>query len=128
MRDVAGCVIRNDDGDILLLRRVSGDHAQWEMPGGKVESNETPENAAGREVHEELGVQVTIGVKLGQAAFEFDGQEWLYHWFEAKIISGDPQIMEPTKFDQLRYFSLEQMKSDISMMSPNIVNVLNHLK
>ena len=95
-----------------------------EMPGGKVEPGETPENAAAREVLEELGIQVTVGAKLGQDAFEFDGQNWLYHWFEAKIISGEPQIMEPGKFDLMKFFSIEQMKSDIGQMSPNLVNLM----
>ena len=116
------------DGEILLLRRVRGDHVQWEIPGGKVEPGEDPGQAAIREAKEELGVDVTLGSKIGQASFEFDGQQWLYHWFGASVISGEPQIMEPAKFDDLRYFSDAQMQANSSEMSLNIKNYLKFIQ
>ncbi len=126
-RDVARCVIRSESGEVLLLRRVRGENVQWEMPGGKVEQGESPAQAAAGEVAEELGVSVEIGEKIGQAEFVFDGQNWLYHWFEAKIISGEPQIMEPSKFDVMQYFSTQQMKNDLEQMSSNLRNYLSFL-
>lgn len=126
-RDVARCVIRSESGEVLLLRRVRGENVQWEMPGGKVEQGESPAQAAAGEVAEELGVSVEIGEKIGQAEFVFDGQNWLYHWFKAKIISGEPQIMEPSKFDVMQYFSTQQMKNDLEQMSSNLRNYLSFL-
>ena len=37
----------------------------WELPGGKVAQGETDAAGLARELHEELGVEVTVGDRLG---------------------------------------------------------------
>lgn len=56
----AGILFEAADGRVLLLRRsAEGDHAgEWSLPGGKIEDGETAEQAAIREVGEEIGVRV----------------------------------------------------------------------
>lgn len=58
---VAGLVV---DGERLLLTQRRADQAMglaWELPGGKVEPGEAPEEALVRELGEEIGVTPRVG-------------------------------------------------------------------
>ena len=62
---VAGLVV-DDAGRVLAARRsrppaLAG---RWEFPGGKVEPDESPEQALGRELREELGIGAVVGAEL----------------------------------------------------------------
>ncbi|MEV4443173.1 NUDIX domain-containing protein [Streptomyces sp. NPDC049577] len=59
---VAGAVVR-DDGRVLAIRRA--DNGRWELPGGVLEIEESPEAGTRREVLEETGIDVTVGRLTG---------------------------------------------------------------
>ena len=54
---------------ILLTRRAAGLRShpgQWALPGGSVDAGETPEQAALRELQEEIGLQLEPSAVLGR--------------------------------------------------------------
>ena len=57
---VAACALVDVDGRVLLAKRPQGRSfaGLWEFPGGKVETDETPETALIRELREELSIEV----------------------------------------------------------------------
>ena len=71
---VAACALIDPDGRVLLTRRPEGKKMAglWEFPGGKLDPGETPEAALIRELHEELGIEVS-GHCLGAFAFASHG-------------------------------------------------------
>src|SRR5262249_12288667 len=63
---VAGLAVRAaDTGRVLMLQRALDDEdpagGTWEFPGGHVETNETPDEAAAREWQEETGLRFPAG-------------------------------------------------------------------
>lgn len=57
------------EGALLLTRRAATMRAhagQWALPGGRIDDGETPEQAALRELHEELGLQLAPSAVLGR--------------------------------------------------------------
>jgi 8-oxo-dGTP pyrophosphatase MutT (NUDIX family) len=62
-----GVVRRVERGEPqLLLVRASRPPHDWVLPKGRIEPNETPEEAARREVREEAGVDAEVGAYLGR--------------------------------------------------------------
>jgi len=56
-----GVLLRPTDQAFLLTSRPQGKAyaGHWDFPGGKIETGETIEQALTRELHEELGIQIT---------------------------------------------------------------------
>jgi 8-oxo-dGTP diphosphatase len=112
---LAGCVIYNDKKELLLLHR-NAKRVQWELPGGKIDNNETPEETAKRELLEELGIRINIVKKMGEKDFTEDGIAMNYVWFLAEIESGKAELIEK-RFDEMRYFTWEELKENFSALS-----------
>lgn len=70
-------VIIVENGRVALIERVRDRHTYFKFPGGGVESGESPQQAAVREAHEELGVSVVLG-DLISVAYR-DGREQRYY-------------------------------------------------
>ena len=59
---VVAAALVDHDNRVLLAQRPQGKTLAglWEFPGGKLNLNETPEQALVRELHEELGIDVCL--------------------------------------------------------------------
>jgi 8-oxo-dGTP diphosphatase len=99
---VVGVALRRG-GRVLAARRSEGG---WEFPGGKVEPGETPEQAAVREIAEELGCQVAITDWLTPIVPIRDGLE--LRVATAELASGEP-VPRPGQHDALRWLAPDQL-------------------
>ena len=86
------------DGRVLLAQRPEGKSMAglWEFPGGKVEPNETPENALIRELEEELGINTWSSclAPLTFASHTYDDFHLLMPVFACRKWEGIPQPRE----------------------------------
>lgn len=58
-------VVLNEAHEILLVEHVFHPYHPWGLPGGWVEANEDPAQAVGRELREELELDVEVGPVVG---------------------------------------------------------------
>lgn len=104
---VAGVVVR--DGRVLAARRTRPAElaGKWEMPGGKVESDETEPAALVRELAEEVGVEVVVGERIGPALWV--GADLVLHAYLADWVAGEPRPLEAVPaHDQVRWLKPDQ--------------------
>lgn len=85
---VVAAVIRNGD-KIFATARGYGDYkGQWEFPGGKIESDETPQQALIREIKEELDTDIEVGSLIGTIEYDYPTFHLSMDCFWCKIIRG----------------------------------------
>jgi 8-oxo-dGTP diphosphatase len=89
LRDVlaAGAVVFRPGGEVLLVHRPKYD--DWSFPKGKLDPGEHPAAAAVREVEEETGLRVRLGVPLpGQRYEVVTGTKHVSYWV-ARVLGHD---------------------------------------
>ena len=86
------------------------------MPGGKVEEEESPTQAAVREASEEIGVEVELEKPFYTGEFQKDGNLYIWHAYLAST-DEEPEIMEDV-FDDMKWFTAEGL--DEAKLAPNI--------
>ncbi len=86
----AGLVFHN--GRLLITQRRAGDHlgGLWEFPGGKREASETFEACLKRELHEELGIEVSVGTLLEDVSHHYPEKSVRLQFFQCRLVSGTP--------------------------------------
>ncbi len=102
----AGALVRDSDGRLLLvLRGRDPGRGTWSLPGGRVESGETPAAAAAREVREETGLDVEIGALVATT----DWGPYRIHDFAATVAGGE--LVAGDDADDARWFTAAELET-----------------
>ena len=100
IRAAGGVVVRGDQ--VVVVHRPRYD--DWTLPKGKLETGETAEAAALREVLEETGLQCAVVESLGTTAHTQKGVEKQVEWFRMEP-HGDTGHHD-AEVDELRWLTV----------------------
>ncbi len=111
-----GAAILDDDQLLLIQRRGAPEAGHWGFPGGKVDWLEPVPDAVAREVHEELGIELT-GLELLAAVDQIDPQapaHWVALVYLTEQFAGEPKLMEPEKHLDFGWFPLDDLPEPLT--------------
>ena len=94
---------------LLIFRKYRGD---WTFPKGKVDPGEHLLTAAVREVREETGFAVSLGVPLPTQTYEVDGLRKDSHYWVAQKLAGE--FVPNDEVDEIAWLSFEQAKAKLT--------------
>jgi 8-oxo-dGTP diphosphatase len=97
---VAVAILIKPNGEFLLAQRPEGKvyAGWWEFPGGKVEANESVIDALKRELHEELGVDITQAYPWLTIRHSYEHANVRLHVYRVTQWKGEPHGKENQAF------------------------------
>ena len=106
----AGALITDPAGRILLVKPNYRDH--WTLPGGICELGEPPHAGCAREVAEEIGLQLPIGMLLAidwSQPYGREARPIMHFVFDAgTIANGDGIVLQAEELDEFRFTAADE--------------------
>ena len=104
---VAAAVIQKDNRIFATARGYGEFKGGWEFPGGKIEENETPQEALIREIKEELDVDIEVGQLISTVEYDYPEFHLSMDCFWCRIIGGEITLNEAQEARWLTYETLD---------------------
>lgn len=99
------------ENNILLVKNINVDY--WSLPGGKIDSGESPEQCILRELKEELNLnEIKADYKLGEYTSNKEGKKDTVYIFVINIFS--PIFQRQWELEDAKWFDLGELPKDIS--------------
>ena len=119
---VAAVIVK--DNKVLCCKRGPGRDLEgyYEFPGGKIELNETKEEALIREIKEELNIDISIDSYITTIEHDYPFFHLIMHVYRCIIINGDILLTEHT--DSIW---CDKDKLDTINFAPADLKVLNYI-
>ena len=90
---VAAIIVK--EGEVFATQRGYGEFkGWWEFPGGKIESDECPQEALVREIREELDAEIEVGELLETVEWDYPNFHLTMHCFICSLLSESLHLNE----------------------------------
>ena len=108
----SGVIPIRDDGKILLIDHYRFQTATrgWEIPAGKIDDGESPQQAATREMIEETGHRAKSFKYLGRYHPSNGSSHQVFHIFVARGVERVREIQDPNEVMALKWFSRDEVR------------------
>jgi 8-oxo-dGTP diphosphatase len=100
---VSMAIITRGDAVLMIQRRQKEGELLWAFVGGAVEEGETPEEAAVREVTEEVGLTVKAERILGDRVHPKTGRSMVY--VACSVVDGEPAVLDGEEIAEVTWVS-----------------------
>ena len=125
---LAGLFLRKNN-KLLLQKRCNNEYCSqmYAVPGGSVEEGESVLKTIVREAEEELGIKLLekdLVVKHVMHLKSSHG-EFIHFFVEANLWDGEPEIMEPNKCSELKWFPLDALPENITAANKQAIELSN---
>ena len=93
---------------------------QWEFPGGKVESGETPQQALVREIQEELATKIRVGDLVTTIEYDYPSFHLSMDCFWCEVAEGELKLLEAEDAKWLtrdQLYSVTWLPADMTLIA-----------
>ncbi len=125
--EVVAAIILFNNKIFACQRGYGAQKGGWEFPGGKIEKDETHQNALKREIKEELNVEIEIGNLVKTIEFDYPEFHLTMHCYRASIVKGEITLLEHLSYKWLvkdDLYSVNWLPADIELLE-DIEKLLN---
>ena len=101
----------NENGEpiIFATQRGYGEFkGGWEFPGGKIEEDETPQEALKREIMEELDTEISVGELIDTVEYDYPTFHLSMDCFWSEIVNGNLVLKE---HDAAKWLTADELNS-----------------
>lgn len=125
MINVVAGIIRNKDNKILIAQRnmKKSQGGLWEFPGGKIENDETMEEAIVREIKEELDMDIVFESYFDEKKYIYPEKEINLIALNCRIIGEKYNVLEHEKVEWINVEEFDNFE-----FAPADVYFVNKLK
>lgn len=112
-----------ENNNIVVIKYKQHDNGYYDIPGGKIENNETSEEASIREFKEETGIDIHKQHYIGKNVVEFPDRI-----FDFDIYIVDEYNGEPLEFDEnySMWISLDKIQNETKTFAS--IKAIKYLK
>ena len=124
--EAAGGIVQNTDKELLFILRLG----KWDLPKGKIEKGEKPEDCALREITEETGIKdLTLKSKTGVTYHTYNefGKHFLKttHWYYMTCKNRqEPVAQKEENITEAKWIKTKDIKEPMVNTYPSIKDIL----